>query len=140
MLMEGKVKCGAPETPPPKKSIESGDYGSYAINAWAQHGNPLAKMEKHKFYDVWEQGNSDVPIFADAIWADVMPRTEDEAALTLNGSDGGMARMCIDRHPDGINVAFMDGSVRTTKLPNLWNLKWHKEWKNPERPPLLPSR
>jgi prepilin-type N-terminal cleavage/methylation domain-containing protein/prepilin-type processing-associated H-X9-DG protein len=133
MLFNGNVKCGPP-------AIRSGNYGSYAINAWAQHGNPLAKTEPHKFYDVWEHGSSEVPIFSDAIWADVMPRTGDDSAPTLDGADGGMARMCIDRHPDGINVAFMDGSVRTIKLPDLWSLKWHKEWKTPQHPPLLPSR
>jgi len=129
-----------PPAPPTKESLASGEYGSYAINAWAQSGHPLGKSERHKFFTTLDQGSSDTPIFADSIWAEVMPRPEDEAPETLDGSDNGMGRMCIDRHPEGVNVAFMDGSVRTVKLPKLWELKWHKHWKAPARPPLMPSR
>ena len=131
-------KAPAPE--PTMKDLASGEYGSYAINAWAQSGHPLANFERHKFFTALEQGGSDVPIFADATWAEVMPRSGDGASETLEGSDDGMGRMCLDRHPGGVNVAFMDGSVRTIKLPELWQLKWHKQWQTPARPPLMPNR
>jgi prepilin-type processing-associated H-X9-DG protein len=38
------------------------------------------------------------------------------------------ANVCIDRHTGGINVAFMDFSVRKVSLKRLWALKWHREY------------
>ncbi len=34
--------------------------------------------------------------------------------------------VCINRHQGGINMAFMDGSVRKVGLKELWTLKWHR--------------
>jgi prepilin-type N-terminal cleavage/methylation domain-containing protein/prepilin-type processing-associated H-X9-DG protein len=35
--------------------------------------------------------------------------------------------MCIDRHNGGINMLFMDWSVRKVGLKELWTLKWHRQ-------------
>jgi prepilin-type processing-associated H-X9-DG protein len=34
----------------------------------------------------------------------------------------------MNRHDGGINVAFMDGSVRKVGLKELWTLKWHYDY------------
>ncbi len=111
---------------------------TYSINAWAQSQHPLASSEGHRFYERVEQGHSEVPIFAEGIWADLLPRASDDAPTSLHGSNGGLSRACIDRHEGAINTAFMDGSVRLTKLPSLWALPWHKDWKAPAKAPALP--
>lgn len=35
---------------------------------------------------------------------------------------------CIDRHRGGINMLFMDWSVRKVGLKELWTLKWHRDF------------
>ena len=37
-----------------------------------------------------------------------------------------MSRLCINRHHSGINMLFMDFSVRKVGLKELWTLKWHE--------------
>ncbi|OHB66927.1 MAG: hypothetical protein A2Y76_03705 [Planctomycetes bacterium RBG_13_60_9] len=39
-----------------------------------------------------------------------------------------MRRICINRHEGGINMAFLDWSVRKAGLKELWALKWHKAY------------
>ena len=41
---------------------------------------------------------------------------------------GGLKRVCHDRHNGGINIAFMDLSVRKVGMMELWQLKWHKQF------------
>jgi len=36
--------------------------------------------------------------------------------------------VCINRHDGGVNMCFLDGSVRKTGLKELWTLKWHREY------------
>ena len=38
-----------------------------------------------------------------------------------------MDLFCIDRH-GGVNVLFMDWSVRKVGLKELWTLKWHRRY------------
>jgi prepilin-type processing-associated H-X9-DG protein len=61
--------------------------------------------------------------------------------LEYGGQTGqGLSRLCIDRYHNGAsNVAFMDGSVDSVKLADLWELKWHKQWKAPRRLPQVPG-
>jgi prepilin-type processing-associated H-X9-DG protein len=39
-----------------------------------------------------------------------------------------MWRFCINRHSGGINMCFLDSSVRKIPLYILWDLKWNREW------------
>jgi prepilin-type processing-associated H-X9-DG protein len=38
-----------------------------------------------------------------------------------------MHTVCINRHQGGINMAFMDGSVRKVGLKELWTLMWCRD-------------
>ena len=38
-------------------------------------------------------------------------------------------RYCVDRYNKAVNVLFLDLSIDTVDLPDLWKLKWHKEFK-----------
>lgn len=64
---------------------------------------------------------------ADGIWVDAWPTNGDTSCPgtinTQTGVDnGGMGRLCINRHLGGINVAFQDGHVKWTKLENLYQV------------------
>ncbi len=37
--------------------------------------------------------------------------------------------VCMSRHEGGINMVFLDGSLRKVSLKELWVLKWHR-WYN----------
>lgn len=39
-----------------------------------------------------------------------------------------MSRFRLDRHKGTINISFTDLSLRRARLPELWNLNWHREW------------
>ena len=62
----------------------------------------------------------------------MMPYESDRPAvdLRMGGQAGqGLDRIDINRYRNGANnVAYMDGSVNSVKLPDLWKLKWHRKW------------
>jgi hypothetical protein len=51
-------------------------------------------------------------------------RTKD----TWGSYNDEMEHFCIDRHNGFVNHLFMDWSVRTVGLKELWTLKWHKHF------------
>jgi len=145
------------------------EYGSqatstYTINTWAQShlaiqrsrcaprcsnradvscNHPHRMNDRGKFYHSTSLGGSDVPVFTEGSWADVTPRVGDAPPRDLTGRTRqlkGLARVTIDRYRDQANnVAFMDGSVRNIPLPQMWKLKWHRQWQAPARLPALPA-
>jgi prepilin-type N-terminal cleavage/methylation domain-containing protein len=134
--------------------------GSYAINAWC-YGNAdqvfslPARMVYHKESDMVNP--SQTPYFADSIWVDVAPWTNDVPARDLyagKNQSGGLGRVTIARHgykgarsaprnvapgeplPGSISLGFADGHAAQTKLEKLWTLTWHNGWVTPgTRPP-----
>jgi prepilin-type processing-associated H-X9-DG protein len=44
-----------------------------------------------------------------------------------------MTNVATRRHGKLVNVAFVDGSVRSIQLPELWALKWHPTWVPPQQ-------
>ena len=49
-------------------------------------------------------------------------------APTASASDHNLGRFCLDRHPGGVNIVFLDGHARTVALPELWQLRWNKSF------------
>ena len=41
--------------------------------------------------------------------------------------------VCMDRHTGGINMTFLDASVRKVNLKELWTLKWHRRYNTANR-------
>jgi hypothetical protein len=108
------------------------------------------------FYFVKEssvQYPSQTPVFFDENWADTWPtETDPPYHDTYYGSDQtkrygfDMGRVAISRHgnasasshynwttanqvPAGaVVVGMADGHAEVSKLPNLWQLKWHRDW------------
>ncbi len=93
------------------------------------------------------------PVFFDENWADTWPMENDSPYHdTYFGADQskhigyGMARIAISRHgnatagahyswttatqiPAGsVNIGLFDGHVESSKLPNLWQYTWHRNW------------
>jgi prepilin-type N-terminal cleavage/methylation domain-containing protein/prepilin-type processing-associated H-X9-DG protein len=96
------------------------------------------------------------PVYADGIWEDACPLERDSPCRDLwKGMNWlpprrlgyEMGRMAIQRHgeitsadhnytaswntappPGAVNVTMWDGHVKLTKLPDLWQLDWHKDW------------
>ncbi len=122
-----------------------GDYTSgYGFNGWFYKDNEAEWF--HSLFvshadDFWMSSSavkpsSNVPVFADCVWLDSWPGTDDTppndlldpARESLN--DNGMRRFCIPRHQHGVNAAFLDGSVRHFReLGELWGLNWSKNFK-----------
>jgi len=116
---------------------------TYTLNGWAVSNHPRMKdgVPNH-FYRGMEEGGSEAPLFSEGTGPVVMPMESNRPAkdLEYGGQTGqGLSRLCIDRYHNGANnVAFMDGSVDSVKLADLWKLKWHKQWKAPRQLPRMP--
>jgi len=131
----------------------SKNYGSYGTNLWI---NSLGPESPHGWRGQpqrqWKTIISarlpaQVPMVSDCTWFGTNPISikdqswpnggeptpsrdwwESQDPISFGGWGYDMARVCIDRHGRGVNLVFMDGSVRKVFLKNLWSLKWHKEF------------
>lgn len=122
---------------PPGWQVEPGDYGSYGINAWVCDPLPKTPVFTNLRNAYWRgpdvKNASNIPLFLDSYWMEVWPTIYEQppdfpAAAFLN-SPAGQGRSCIFRHGKrGINVLYLDGSVRDLRLKQLWDQKWHKQY------------
>ena len=117
---------------------------SYTFNGWALSDHPKMKgAEEEKFFRSLGDGGSGVPLFSEGTGPMVRPNASDRPAgdLRMGGQTGqGLSRLTINRYRNGANnVAFMDGSVQSVKLPDMWKLKWHRQWQPPSRLPEMPK-
>jgi len=128
--------------------FDSREVASYGGNNWTFYAEGNGKIQGRpipwnwKTKDVSQAGN--VPVFADTMWRGGGPcyRTSDTGALsrTFNriippqfdgqwiGYDNEMMHFAINRHQTGTNTLFMDWSVRSIGLKELWTLKWHRKY------------
>ena len=86
--------------------------------------------------------SSETPILSDGIWSTGWPKETDAVPdnhydpARLNGTNmdinySNMARICVARHFFALNVGFLDGHAATVPLPELWQLRWHRQWTPP---------
>jgi prepilin-type processing-associated H-X9-DG protein len=73
-----------------------------------------------------------VPIFFDSTQESVTPSS------SSTYFSGGMNCIATRRHLRVANVAFVDGSVQTIQLPELWKLDWTNNWMAPNPLPRVP--
>ena len=124
-------------------------------------GNGTPKF--YFFKDSAVQFPSQTPVFFDENWADCWPLEDDGPNHdTYLGNDQGMrigfemGRTAISRHGNasasrhynwtsatqvpagGIVVGMFDGHVEFSKLPGLWQYKWHRDWGTTVRPTIGP--
>jgi hypothetical protein len=92
----------------------------------------------------------------DSFWVDAWPKADQRPSINgyYGWNDGGVGRYLVARHSAGVadqskntrpagsflkgggNLVFSDGHGELVKFPRLWQLRWHKDWKEPTRPPM----
>ena len=110
-----------------------GKKSSYALSSWiADRGDKLVDPPYWRTPNVPNAYN--VPVMGDSFW---WRRGVSEPNDTPPAYDGqppngkalnGMRIYCIDRHNGGINILFLDWSLRKVGLKELWTLKWHRNF------------
>lgn len=114
----------------------AGMAGSYGFNGWAANpgaadaGDPQASRYWQKLTAAGRIPG--VPLFADCVWQGTNPTPTD----TPPGHAGDcpvaatMPCFCIARHPGRSPqmMTFVDGSVSSVGLRQLWQLPWSKNW------------
>lgn len=117
----------------------NGHFGSYGINSWVQNPadikiqnlNISAAQLKKYWKTMTAKGASEVPVLTDAQWIDFWPEPSDAPPASEDQTWGGnsnFVRIVQNRHGEKQNVIFMDGTVKTVGLKELWTLKWHTEY------------
>jgi len=107
---------------------------SYGLNMWVYDTGSDRRIwypNKHAGHEFWGtcrvKGGSNVPVLFDSCFPiyDVElcsgPPPYEDAAGSI-----WVSTCHINRHDGGINMLFMDWSVRKVWLKELWTLKWHR--------------
>lgn len=108
---------------------------SYGENSWVRSGTDLSvdKLWISKTYlaSPWK-----IPLLADARWCNAIP--EDTHPLPVPVSDEiqfyylavwrHVQCFAMNRHKNGINVSFADGSTRWIPAEELWSLRWNRTY------------
>src|SRR3989339_428756 len=123
-------------------------HGSYGINNWICNIPPTSGTigGQYPVADFWRninvKGQNNIPMVVECWWARGFPKDTDTPLTdqkyhelngapekgTGHGPPGNMQRYCIDRHNGYVNGVFMDQSVRTIGLKELWALKWNRSF------------
>jgi prepilin-type N-terminal cleavage/methylation domain-containing protein/prepilin-type processing-associated H-X9-DG protein len=101
---------------------------SYSVNTMREN---IARRKV-----ISEEKPSEVPILFDSTFRltglaesdDPPPKYDDMPRGIPTYKDTRACGICIDRHNGGINILFMDGSVRKVGLKELWTLMWNDEF------------
>ena len=133
------VSLGSLAGPAPTRQLLCGSYG------WNRYvAVPSDSADNRPYY--W--GSLDVkmaagaPLFFDCTlpWfgptdeaMNSPPECEDPEHSYGSTAIDATHRVCINRHAGGINMTFLDGSVRKVGLKELWTLKWHRQYNTANR-------
>ena len=113
-----------------------GDYGSYCMNGWADSIVPQINGMSHPFLGYyWQKADAvksavKVPLLLDGAYIFGLPKQYDKPPVLSGVFDGksDMQRFCVPRHGGAVNSLFMDSSVRSVGVKELWNLKWNRNY------------
>jgi prepilin-type N-terminal cleavage/methylation domain-containing protein len=129
--------------------------GSYGYNRYLTVDGGFAKSNRITGF---AGGLSDVPVFMDAIYADVWPTnfTPDNKAVQAppnllgdkvtpgtSGKSQEHWKFLIARHGQGVNVYLANGGARWVRLEDMYQLAWKSGWMKYRldlRPPPQPAQ
>lgn len=109
--------------------------GSYTINSWMQwpkgsYYEPTTEAEWAKYWGKYFKASAEVPMYGDGNWVDAWPQSNNAPPPNYSGEhrqgESSMCRFFVDRHNRAINIAYTDGHVGRSSLPDLWIQLWHK--------------
>lgn len=138
-------------------------FNGYLLRTHSSGSNSTlgARNQANDLNNLWtypvKRNISEVPVLCDGVWPNAWPKEID--TITPSGAySGGLTslytpagvppaldignnwrRIMIARHGMAINVAFMDGHASTVELPDLWLLRWHKNWRMQLVTPQMPA-
>jgi prepilin-type N-terminal cleavage/methylation domain-containing protein len=123
-------------------AYENSEPGSYGANLWIY--NTQVDIQGRAHQNHWRKlsGSSlpaQTPLIADSMWRGGGPYFEGgaetyQAAVQpgVSSGDAGkeMEHFTVPRHGSGkfTQLVFFDGSASSSKVKNLWYLKWHRNW------------
>lgn len=123
-------------------AYENSEPGSYGANLWIY--NTQVDIQGRPRQNHWRKLSgsplpSQTPLMADSMWRGGGPYYEGgaetyEAAVQpgVSSGDAGkeMEHFTVPRHGSGkfTQIVYFDGSASSTKVKNLWSLKWHRNW------------
>jgi prepilin-type N-terminal cleavage/methylation domain-containing protein/prepilin-type processing-associated H-X9-DG protein len=122
--------------------------GSYGFNGWMANPPALADAGDAQAPGYWRKLTaagrfSNAPLFADCVWQGSNPMPTDQPPLHSGDCAVGasMPSFCIPRHNgrNPLNMAFVDGSVSSVGLNQLWQLPWSKTFDPTQGPHLWPT-
>ena len=121
-------------------------YGSYGINGWMYNppSVPTTDISAAQVPCFWRKlspallgyggkpaAAHNLPLFGDCAYDGSQPNATDTIPSAMNSiitstSDGDMSDWCITRHNgrSPLNMSFLDSSVTTVGLKQLWRLNW----------------
>lgn len=112
-----------------------GRKSSYSANEWIFDDFSIGKMAHPTRWGTPDVANTyNVPVMGDSYWWHRSNPDPNDQPPTYDGEPPNgtgpvaMRIFCIDRHDGGINILFMDWSVRKVGLKELWSLKWHRNF------------
>jgi len=130
----GHMPWAAWEVTNPEWKYVNGWSGSYGINSWVTSDKAefLQLKGAWKWRTMAQRQSNQIPLMMDSgFWLARPLHTDkppEEDGMFDWASGGGFNRICHDRHDGGVNIAFLDLSVRRVRMMRLWQLKWHKQF------------
>lgn len=112
---------------------------SYGINNWCYDLRPgvttiwgLPEADQRAWRRIDVRGSANIPLFL-GCWRwgggpvnrSAAPPPDENQLYNVSGLD----RYCLNRHSYAVNACLLDGSAKKVPLKNLWDLKWHKEYR-----------
>ena len=123
-------------------AYENGEPGSYAANLWIY--NTQVDIQGRSFINHWRKLSgaslpTQTPLMADSMWRGGGPYYEGGAETYqasvqpgVSSGDAGkeMEHFTVPRHGSGkrTQLLYFDGSASSSKVRDLWSLKWHRNW------------